>query len=218
MLIHKENKNKFGSYPWITYICGVRKSLLYGTLLGDSWIYKDKRGNFCFAFCQANKDYAKWKADLLGYSYNEYHVNRLDKRTGKTYSNLTIHVKIPVSDKRFLYETFYKPSKRVTRDILNCLDRQGIALWYLDDGSIYYNGNNCHLQLSVDGFPEEDQLLIIEYFKEVFNINFKKTKRTIRLVSKAECEKFMEIVEHYIPSCMEYKKLSTAIQKYKTRL
>lgn len=41
--------------------------------------------------------------------------------------------------------------------------------------------------------------------------------RSSTLVSKAECEKFMGIVERFIPTCIEYKKLSNAILKYKKK-
>lgn len=191
------------------------RDLLYGTLLGDSWIYKDKRNNYCFRFCQSNKEYAKWKADLLGYECKYYDVHRLDKRTGKIYTNLTVHLKLSAKNKKELYEIFYTPKKSVTVEILNSLTDLGITLWYLDDGNMFYNGNNCHLTLSVNGFSEKEQLIIVDFFKKKYDIKFTKTKTCIRLTSMRECEKFMKIVEKYIPKCMEYKKLNNVILKYK---
>lgn len=195
----------------------MKDSLLYGTLLGDSWIYKDKRGNYVFAFSQVNKEYALWKADLLGFDYKTYDVSRLDKRTKKVYTNLTVHVKIPLEKRKELHSIFYQPKKIVTKQILDSLDDMAICLWFLDDGNMYYNGNNCHLQLSTDSFDDSSQDLIVKYFKDKYGIDFKRTKKCIRLVSKRECEKFMLIVEKHIPECMEYKKLSSAIANYKLK-
>lgn len=192
----------------------MKDALLYGTLLGDSWIYKDKRENYLFAFSQVNKEYAMWKAELLGFPYKFYHIKRYDKRTKKYYYNLTVHIKLPVKQKKELYELFYKPKKSISVDILEKLSKKAICLWYLDDGNMYYNGNNCHLSLAVDGFRYEEQLLIQSFFKEKYNIDFKKTKKNLRLVSKKECLNFMKIVEKYIPICMDYKKLSKSIEKH----
>lgn len=195
----------------------MNKSLVYGTLLGDAWLYQDKRGNILFAFQQVNKEYAKWKADLLGFPYREYHVKRFDKRTEKHYENLTIHLNPGVRIKRDLRALFYQPKKVVTQAILNELTPEGICLWYLDDGSMYYNSNNCHLNLAVNGFSPAEQELIINYFKVIFNLNFKKTGKAIRLTARKEIEKFMLIIESFIPRCMSYKILSNAIQNYKNK-
>jgi len=195
----------------------MNKSLIYGTLLGDSWIYKNKRGSYTFGFSQVNKEYAKWKANLLGYEYRSYDITRFDKRTGKYYTNLTCHIKIPVEEKKELYSLFYIPKKIVTKEILNQLDEEGIAMWYMDDGNMYYNGNNCHLSIAVNGFTISERMLIINYFNKKFGLNFKISGKAIRLVSKKECEKFMKIVEEYIPESMSYKKLSSSIIKHKLK-
>lgn len=195
----------------------MKKSLIYGTLLGDAWIYKDKKGNYLFAFQQSNKEYAKWKAQELGLPYREYRVSRLDKRTGKVYKNLTIHVKLSPDKKRELHSLFYCPKKIVSLEILNELTPKGIALWYMDDGSIYYNGNTCHLTLSTDGFTSIENDLIVRFFADRYSIRFTKTKKRIRLTSKKECEKFMKLTERFIPGCMRYKTLKVAIHNYKEK-
>jgi hypothetical protein len=195
----------------------MNKSLIYGTLLGDAWIWKDKNGNYLFAFQQVNKDYAIWKAKQLGFDYKQYTYTRHDKRTNKNYVSTTVHVLVPVDKKRELHNLFYKEKKGVTQQVLNELTPKGICLWYLDDGCMYYNGNNCHLTLAVDAFTENEQQLIITHFMKLYDIKFTKTKKNIRLTSKKECEKFMSLVQRYIPKCMEYKKLSKAIERHKNR-
>jgi len=195
----------------------MKDSLIYGTLLGDSWIFKNEKGDYVFSFSQKNKEYAKWKANILGYPYGEYNRKRYDIRTKKYYTNLTIVVKIPLSKRKRIYDKFYKPNKIVTTEILNKLTNKGICLWYLDDGSVYYNGNNCHISLSVDSFTDNERKLIINYFKKKFSIIFRVSRKSIRLVNRKDCELFMKKISRFIPKCMEYKKLSVAILKHKQK-
>ena len=170
--------------------------------------------SYSFCFSQANKDYATWKAKLIGNHYYEYDLDRYDKRTNKNYQTRQIIIKMDKKLKEHYYNLFYKPCKQINLEILNQLDDIGICIWYLDDGSVYYNGNNCHITLSVNGFTLEERDLIIKWFKEKYDLNFKKSQKAIRITSKKDCEKFMDIVEKYIPDCMSYKKLKNRIKRY----
>lgn len=198
----------------------MNKQVILGTLLGDACIYKHKRGKkiYTFAYSQSIKDYATWKADLSELPYSTYEENRFDKRTNKSYYRCQILLKVDKEIKHYYYNLFYSPKKEVSQEILDQLDDLGIAIWYLDDGNMYYNGNNCHVALAIDGFNEESKQRIINWFKIKYNLNFKRTQKAIRITSKRECELFMNIVEKYIPDCMKYKKLSEALKKYHNSL
>jgi hypothetical protein len=193
--------------------------IIKGTLLGDAWIQKFKhcKNGFSFSYSQSNKEYAIWKANMINLPYTIYERNRFDKRTNKIYYSCQILFKLNKYLKKELYELFYKPIKVVNLDILNSLNNEAITIWYLDDGNVYYNGNNCHIRLAVDGFSLEERELIIQWFKSKYNLNFKHCQKAIRITSKIECLKFMKIVEEYIPDCMKYKKLSEAINTYKIK-
>lgn len=84
----------------------------------------------------------------------------------------------------------------------------------MDDGNLYYNGNNCHLTLSVDGFNDESRNNIIKYFKVSYGINFKKIGKAIRVTSVKETKIFMGVVEKFIPKCMKRKTLSFQYKRY----
>lgn len=191
--------------------------ILKGTLLGDAWIqkFKDRPNSFCLSFSQQNKSFAIWKADLIGLPYYIHERNRFDKRTNKYYYCCQIIIKASKDIKQELYNLFYTPTKKVTLDILNSLNNQAIAIWYLDDGNMYYNGNNCHIKLAVNGFSFEERDVILKWFNNKYSLNFKHNQKAIRLTSKEDCIKFMNIVEEYIPDCMKYKKLSESINNYK---
>jgi hypothetical protein len=102
--------------------------------------------------------------------------------------------------------------------MLNRLDKKGIAIWYMDDGHINIRKSS---EGKVHGFyikisicePKEEVQTIIDYFKEVWNINFymyhegKKDDSYSICCGTKEGLKFINIVEPYVNQveCMKYK-------------
>lgn len=84
----------------------------------------------------------------------------------------------------------------------------------MDDGNLYYNGNICHLTLSVNGFDEESVDRIINYFQNKFGILFKKIGRAIRLTSVRQVELFESFFKEYYHKSMNYKTLQFNKNKY----
>ena len=103
---------------------------------------------------------------------------------------------------------FYNPKKQITIDILNKLTDLSLAIWYCDDGWYYRNlkYSTNQIGLATNGFSEESVKLIINWFKDKYNLNFKMVKnKSIRVTSKSQCDRFLSIIRSYIPSCMNYK-------------
>lgn len=192
--------------------------VLKGSLLGDMWIQpkenKNKTYSYSLNFEQSEFEYALWKAKMCGVPFSFTKRKRYDKRTKKNYFSYGVHLTINKMVKRGLYNLFYQPIKIVTNELLNSLTPLSIAIWYMDDGNMYYNGNNCHLTLSVNGFDFESKERIINYFKINYNINFKHASKAIRITSRKDVEKFMTIVEKFIPKCMKRKIFKNQFQKY----
>jgi hypothetical protein len=195
----------------------MKTELLIGTLLGDAYIQKVKNRprSYCFSFQQSNYDYAKWKADNSGLSYTIHTRDRYDNRTEKTYRVTTVLLKLDKDLKDALYNLFYCPKKQITDKILALVTPMTLAVWYMDDGNLYYNGNNCHITLSVNGFSLEERTKVIDWFKTRYDLDFKHSQKAIRLTSRKQCQGFMDIVERHIPDCMKYKTLEYGIRKHK---
>ena len=191
--------------------------ILIGSLLGDAYVPKlygrSKTHSIWWEHSQAQRDYALWKAESSGITYSVYERSRFDKRTNKTYESVTI-----VSNKEDfaqLRDMFYQDgTKVVTQALLDALTPLAIAVWFCDDGSLYYNGNNCHLELAINSFSTTEQLMIIRYFKERWNVNFKINRKSIRLTSVKEVLAFESAFLSYMPSCMSYKTLIKAKENY----
>lgn len=194
------------------------RNLLIALLLGDGTI----NNNFVFKIthCDKQKDYLEWKIRQL-------------KDSGIRNSGIKSYIKtkgfnagVPVFYTQLNIVPFIKVLRRVVykdkkvignRKLLNRLDERGIAIWFMDDGHINIRKTNN----KVHGFyikistcePKEEVQVIIDYFKEVWNINFymfhegKKKDSYSLCCGTKEGLKFIDIVKPYVlqvPS-MKYK-------------
>ena len=105
----------------------------------------------------------------------------------------------------------------MTREILDKLTVQGIAIWFMDDGSFYKKDNEdgtksiCFdLRISTDSFSYEENQIICDFFREKYGINFypyhKERKHNwIIRANKQAAIKFIDLIRPYIIPEMAYK-------------
>lgn len=196
------------------------KSLLVALILGDGCIsakqskqYNYTQYTISFTHCIKQFGYLQYKANLinsiLGGKQNEVKKINNNGYEGCTYSK---------SNKclRLVYNKIYKnKKKKITRNILDLLDEQGLAIWFMDDGCTSYQKRNgkIHgiiLQLSTCFDTIEEAQVAIDYFNEIWNIKFgiKKEHGKYSLqCATAQARKFIDIVEPYVSKieCMNYK-------------
>lgn len=194
-------------YCMKTKINKESRNLLIGLLLGDGTI----SNNYVFklSHCEQQRDYLEWKIKLLGNNgirangIKEY-ISTCGYNSGKKvlYTQLSIIPFIKV-----LRRVFYRPKKILgNRKLLNRLSAQEIAIWYMDDGciNIRKSKNKIHgLYIRIATcLPEKELQVIIDYFKEVWNISFYKIsegKGTYSLCcGTKEGIKFINIVKPYV--------------------
>jgi hypothetical protein len=196
------------------------KSLLLALAIGDGHISarKSKKYNYTqysirFTHSIKQLGYLHYKANLvnsiLGGKQNEVHLKDNNGYEGCYYDK---------SDKslRLIRNKLYKNNKKcISREILDLLDEQGIAIWFMDDGCTSYMKRNgkIHgivLQISTCLDTLEELQILIDYFKEKWDINFnvKKDhgKYSLQCATR-ETRKFMKIVKPYVSKieCMRYK-------------
>ena len=195
------------------------KSILIALTIGDGHLnvrkdprYKNSYNSaICFTHCIKQKPYLEWKVELL----HKIFGGKLSKVTefnnngypGVRSSKTNKYFRVL---KKYLYNG---KNKKYTRNILNWLTPQGLAIWYMDDGGLGFskneNGNIRGRQLIINTHLSiEENQIIIDYFKEVWDINFTqvKNKNQYRLRCGAkEAEKFINIVRPYILPIFDYK-------------
>lgn len=160
-------------------ITKTNRNLLIGLLLGDGTI--SNNNVFKLAHSSKQSEYLQWKISILnnnGIKNNGMHTYTSSCGYNKTKEVVYTQLKITPFIK-VLRRVFYKPTKIIgNRKMLNRLSPQEIAIWYMDDGTINYRitkkRNKIHgfyIRISTC-VPKQEAQVIVDYFKEVWNIKF----------------------------------------------
>lgn len=192
-----------------TKITKESRNLLIGMLLGDGTI--SNNNVFKIAHAESQKDYLEWKIKQLN--------NCGIRNNGiKTYIKTKgYNIGVPVYYTQLNIIPFIKVLRRVcykgkkiigNRKLLNRLSPKEIAIWYMDDGHINIRtdkGRPCGFYVKISTCePKEEVQTIINYFKEVWNINFymfhegKKEDSYSLCCGTKEGLKFIELVKPYV--------------------
>ena len=193
-----------------TKITKESRNLLIALLLGDGTICSNNV--FKLAHAEQQKDYLEWKIKQLnnaGIRNNglKSYIKTCGYNTGVNvyYTQLNIIPFIKV-----LRRIFYKPKKVLgNRKLLNRLNAKGIAIWYMDDGCINIrkdkDGRPMGFYIKIATcLPKDELQIIIDYFKEVWNINFymfhegKKEDSFSLCCGTKEGLKFINIIKKYV--------------------
>lgn len=186
------------------------RNLLIGLLLGDGTIQSNNV--FKIAHCEQQKDYLEWKIKQLKESgirnngiksYIKTHGYNSGVSVYYTQLNIIPFIKV-------LRRVFYKPHKIIgNRKLLNRLDAKGVAIWYMDDGHINIrkdkDGRPMGFYIKIATcVPKEELQVIIDYFKEIWNVKFyafhegKKEDSYSLCCGTQEGMKFIEIIKPYV--------------------
>lgn len=193
-----------------TKITKESRNLLIALLLGDGTICNNNV--FKLAHAEQQKDYLEWKIKQLndaGIRNNglKTYIKTCGYNTGVNvyYTQLNIIPFIKV-----LRRIFYKPKKVLgNKKLLNRLDARGIAIWYMDDGHINIrkdkNGRPMGFYIKIATcLPKNELQIIIDYFKEVWDVNFymfhegKKEDSFSLCCGTKEGLKFINIIKKYV--------------------
>ena len=193
-----------------TKITKESRNLLIALLLGDGTICNNNV--FKLSHAQQQKDYLEWKIKQLndaGIRNNglKIYVKTCGYNTGVNvyYTQLNIIPFIKV-----LRRIFYKAKKVLeNRKLLNRLDARGVAIWYMDDGHINIrkdkDGRPMGFYIKIATcLPKNELQIIIDYFKEVWDVNFymfhegKKEDSFSLCCGTKEGLKFINIIKKYV--------------------
>jgi hypothetical protein len=185
-----------------------QKSLLIGLLLGDGTI--SSNCVFKLSHSEAQREYLEWKVGLLdvhGIKNNgvKEYISSCGYNTGKKvlYSQMSLNPTI-----KALRRTVYTPKKHITRKLLNWITPLGLAIWYMDDGCI--NVNTSKQRSSIQHTIKiatcvdlDTAQVIIDYFKEVWDVQFRPFKEgagtySVASSTESDCAAFIQIIRPYV--------------------
>ena len=198
-------------------------NLIHGCLLGDSSLETQR------------KDGKTWrlrfghKAAHKAYTFSKYEKmkefcgtrprrsKRKDERTLKIYSKYTFST-LTFSELTEFADLYYGEKKNgrwikhVPQNIVEILNDEVLAYWFMDDGSLKERGKSNAVRLSTEGFLPEDVERLAKALEEKFNFSV-----SVLAVSKAKpWQKRITILESsysnlaarigkYLHPCMYYK-------------
>lgn len=200
----------------------LRRSVVVGMVLGDGHIRTSSAADklagrriapqISFSHSYKQKDYAGYKVNLLnkffgGNATLREHIYNGYRFVAAAKSNPYL---------KTLKGMMYRNGKLfITRSVLDMLSPEGIAIWFMDDGSCSYrrkaNGDISSVSISLCSYHTEPEIeVIIGYFQDVHGIECKKSfhKRSglwcVRMNTDAS-RQFESLVRPFMHHSMMYK-------------
>lgn len=193
---------------------------LIGIILGDGCLSKpltkNCRSRLSIGHSYKQKNYCFHKlqkvSELLNIRFNYREVKVYNKKLNKYYNTVQGSTLV---DEYFtdLRDVFYINNKKVlTNTILESLNLEGLAYWYMDDGGICVYHKKKQISgsfLSTQSFTKEEQQLFCDWLKKEHNIETKlhkhgKGKYRV-FMNKTNSKIFLDLIKPYILSEFEYK-------------
>ena len=196
-------------YNHITSLSSIQEQVILGGILGDSsfrhYNNKEYSNGIIMRHSLKQKDYVKYKNKLLGklaIHYKEYEAQNSyekEKVEAWTYSNQAISK---------IYQLCTKDNhKHITKEWLEKLNWLGIAIWYMDDGSLNVGTKNPSIYFHTEGYSKEENETIIDFFSHIGIKAYLRRYKTYYFVaiSTNDSNKIWENIKTFIPDNMQYK-------------
>ncbi len=177
--------------------------IIYGSYLGDGHIQHltfYKRHRLCITHGDKQREYCFWKASMFGIEKENI---KYIKKNG--YSQKPSYC---FNSKCFdLNNELPKNTKIIPEWLINKIDARGIAIWYMDDGSINNNSGSCYITLHTNNFNINGQQLFLKKFKTYgIDCQIKLSNKNYYLTfNKVNSIKFLDLVSPYIHENMKHK-------------
>jgi hypothetical protein len=205
-----------------------QKQLLIGSALGDGDITRHKAYGCTHSAKQ--KEYFMHKMDRL----SSIHSGRFQKTEGlDPQGKLTYGLRFTTGTNKFietLRPIFYPFGKKIFpyEFILENLKEEGLAYWFMDDGSTYYRDrvDNPHPHLHTEGFMKDDCKKICILLSTKFDIHASIVSRNRRRIKdnelsytisilKSSSKKLFDLIRPYVLPMFFYKIDYSAWLKYR---
>ena len=192
---------------------------IYGMLLGDSHIYRDKRSNSLLRVVATNGEdqleYLKYKKSLFGEgSICDAGLGSFSKEKHCYHYNLPID---PYVDMNLKNDFFIDGKKTITDSALSKMTEESLAFWYMDDGNLSYReskNQSPSIRLNTQGFSREINNKLANLLNDKFGISCHVTKENKNgkeyyhiYIDVNGTPKFLAMVTPYMCRVMAYKTL-----------
>lgn len=184
------------------------KEFIVGTMLGDGCIRKSgKIPRLCIVHSKKFELYFHWKIAQLDKYFNLWR-EQIHPRKNSTllYSETLQHNGLIE-----FYNKFYINGKKIVPDnIEEYITPYGLAIWFMDDGTL---NNPSNQRIHTNSFKYEDQVKLQNLLKINFDLECKiltrKDGQHILSFNSKNSKKMTEIIRPYVIPSMTYKLVKT---------
>lgn len=180
--------------------------VVYGSYLGDGHIDITKKNRYRLrvVHCEKQKEYCEWKSKIFNVSELKYiEKNGYSQKPAYNFQTTIFDLedKIP------------KNTKSVPDWLIDKIDERGIAIWYMDDGSIMKrklkDGSiSNYISIHSNNFDYEIQEKFVKKFNEYgIESSIRKTKNKYYYLTfnKENTIKLLDLISPYIHKTVDYK-------------
>lgn len=176
-----------------------QKEILIGSILGDSYIYR--QGKIQIEHGTDQKDYVFWKYDelqSLAYQSQPAYIERNDRRTGRKYGAYRFWLRQYFRPWRSFF--YRKTGQKVFSEKIK-LTPLSLAVWYMDDGC--WSDNTC--TISTDNFSQKSLQAIRRELSKRFSISTR-IRSNGKLLIRAEAHScFFSLIKAHVHDSLSYK-------------
>lgn len=192
---------------------------IYGMLLGDSHIYDDKRSHGKLRIVatngEAQLDYLKYKQSVFNGEGKICNAGKGSFENAKDVYHWFLPVDGYISQE--VEKHFYSTGKKiVTEAVVDRLNDEGLAFWYMDDGNLSYRNDptkRCNIRLNTQGFSLGENELLCNALATKWGLKCHITKEERKdkpiyyhiFISADSTPDFLKIVTPYMCESMAYK-------------
>lgn len=196
-------------------------SIIFGSLLGDATMEKDGNGSrFGFYQSKKNGEYLLWLHQIISsLGYCKENLPLIQVRKGLLEGDIRYIFRFRTftySSFNWIHDEFYPKGdhgsgagarKIVPKSVENYLSPLALAIWLMDDGSLYKNRG---LKFSTNGFTLKDVQLLAFLLEKKYSLNTAIHKTGIvnqysLYIPKTSLNTLIKIVKPHIHQTMAYK-------------
>lgn len=192
------------------------KGAVIGMILGDACIPSLREGrktkHLQFAQKAADLEYAAYKVEILGYLNETKLTESSTKANGISYPCVIGRTLSHPFYNKLAEHMYYDGRKTVTEHVMKCLTPLGLALWYMDDGTLAGEMGWRNPFICSHNFNQAENELMCRMLHKKFGITFRTIKKNIKektyywmRLRRKDREKFFDIIKDFVPVCMKRK-------------
>lgn len=183
--------------------------ILLGSFLGDGHIYQLKSGYSGLKIRHGIKQekYCIWKANMFNINCSYLDKNGYAQKPSIEFDTKILYIKNQLP----------KTKSMCPQWIIDDLDWRGIAIWFMDDGSICQKSGYCSARFSTESFDEDTHKRLVYKLNNIgIDCSYKKYTKGFHILLTSDGYKNLLInIYKYIHPSMEYKITPLDLQKRK---